>query len=105
MVLVAVDVAAASLTVASKHDGQSDAVVTYANTPAGHRGLIKHITARGASARVILEATGIYSLALALALHGAERVEVMVINPRIAKTISARIYKGTIYKGTGPNGM
>jgi transposase len=60
-------------------------VVTYANTPAGHRGLIKTITLRGASARVILEATGIYSLGLALALHSAERVEVMVINPRTSK--------------------
>lgn len=84
-VLVAIDVAAASLVVASKRDGKTEAVATYANTPAGHRGLIKHITARGASARVILEATGIYSLGLALALHGAERVEVMVINPRLSK--------------------
>ncbi len=52
---------------------------------ADHRTLIKTITARGASTRVILEATGIYSLGLALALHAAERVEVMVINPRTSK--------------------
>ena len=85
LVLVAVDVAAASLVVASKAEGKAEAVASYANTPAGHRGLIKHITAGGARARVILEATGVYSLGLALALHGAERVEVMVINPRTSK--------------------
>jgi transposase len=85
VMLVAIDVAAASLVVASKRDGKAEAVATYANTPAGHRGLIKHITSRGASARVILEATGIYSLGLALGLHGAQRVEVMVINPRTSK--------------------
>lgn len=85
VVLVAIDVAAASLVVASKRDGKAEAVATYANTPAGHRALIKTITARGARARVVLEATGIYSLGLALALDGAERVEVMVMNPRISK--------------------
>jgi transposase len=83
--LVAIDVAAASLVVARKHDNATRPVASYANTPAGHRALIKTITARGASARVILEATGIYSLGLALTLNAAPRVEVMVLNPRISK--------------------
>jgi transposase len=37
------------------------------------------------SARVCLEATGIYSLEFALALHHAKNVEVMVVNPRAIK--------------------
>src|SRR6185295_2523702 len=40
---------------------------------------------RGATARVCLEATGVYSLCLALALQRAERMEVMVVNPRAIK--------------------
>jgi transposase len=40
------------------------------------------VTKNGFSARVVLEATGVYGLDLALALHRAKRVEVMVANPR-----------------------
>lgn len=83
--LVAIDVSASALVVASSCAGQSAAVQTYPNTAAGHRRLIKTITTRGASARVILEATGVYGLRLALALHAAARVEVMVVNPRTIK--------------------
>lgn len=51
------------------------------NDPAGHGELLKWI---GKGARVCMEATGIYHLQLALMLVGAG-VEVMVINPRVAK--------------------
>lgn len=83
--LVAIDVSAAELVVALRPEDAtaSPAKTTkYANTAAGHRTLIKLLTAKGASARVILEATGVYSLGLALALDRAERIKVMVINPR-----------------------
>jgi len=82
---VGIDVGASALVVALCCAGQNASVQTYPNTAAAHRRLIKAITARGASARVILEATGVYSLRLALALHAAERVEVMVANPRTIK--------------------
>jgi transposase len=39
-------------------------------------------TQNGLHAKVVLEATGVYSLDLALALHRARRVDVMVANPR-----------------------
>lgn len=55
------------------------------NTPAGHRQLRKLLTRRGAHARGALEATGVYRLGLALSLHRAERVEVMVVNLRAIK--------------------
>lgn len=83
--LVAIDVGAQTLVMALACAGQTASVQTYPNTAAAHRRLIKIITARGASARVILEATGVYSLRLALALHAAARVEVMVANPRTIK--------------------
>ena len=85
LVRAGVDVGATELVVAVLRDGQSEPTGTLPNTPAGHRQLLKLLTRRGAQARVVLEATGVYSLRLALALQRAPRVEVMVINPRASK--------------------
>jgi transposase len=56
----------------------------FANSAAGHRELIAWLRQRGAAARVALEATGVYSFDLALALDAAEGIEVAVLNPKIA---------------------
>ena len=56
---------------------------TFDNSAAGHKKLI-HWLGTG-PVRVVLEASGAYSLDLALALHRAESVEVMVANPRALK--------------------
>ena len=79
------DVGATELVVALQRDGVPEAPQSLPNTPAGHRQLLKLLTRRGAHARVCLEATGVYSLRLALALQRAARVEVMVVNPRAIK--------------------
>ena len=84
-ILAALDVGARELVVALQRDGQLEPPRSLPNTPAGHRALLKLLTRRGAHARVALEATGVYSLRVALALHRAERVEVMVVNPRAIK--------------------
>ena len=77
------DVSAASLEVAWRGaDGRLQRG-TFANDRTGHRTLIKQLTKGGRSARVALEATGIYGLDLALALERARNVEVMVANPRV----------------------
>lgn len=57
----------------------------FANQPSGYRKLIGWATRRGQSARVCLESTGVYSLPLALALHRAARVQVMVANPKAVR--------------------
>ena len=57
----------------------------FANTPAGHGELASWLTQGGRRARVVLEATGLYSLDLALRLQRTARIEVMVINPRASK--------------------
>lgn len=54
---------------------------TFANDGAGHREVCKWL---GKNARVVIEATGMYHLQLAMAL-GQFGTEVMVINPRVAK--------------------
>ena len=80
--LAGVDAGATELVVALRRDGQSQPLRTLPNTPAGHRALIKLLSARGASARGCLEATGVYSQRLALSLQRAARIEVMIVNPR-----------------------
>lgn len=59
-----------------------------ANTPAGHRHLIQCLRRGAQPVRVVLEATGIYHLELALALHQAEGVEVMVAAPQAINSFS-----------------
>ena len=79
------DVGATELVVALRRDDHLESPCTLPNTPAGHRQLLRLLTRRGATARVCLEATGVYSLNLALALQRTARVEVMVVNPRAIK--------------------
>jgi len=57
----------------------------FANDAAGHRKLIRRLTRAQGTARVCVEATGIYHLDLCLALVQAKGVDVMVANPRTTK--------------------
>lgn len=68
---------------------------TFSNTPAGFRQFIKWATQRGHAARVGMEATGVYSIPFALALHAAQDIEVAVINPKaIKKFADANLQRG-----------
>lgn len=78
--LAGVDVSAKTLA-AQRRRNDEDEAREFANDAAGHRELLKWI---GRGARVCMEATGVYHLQLALMLAAAG-VEVMVINPRVAK--------------------
>ena len=55
---------------------------TFANDSAGHKELVRWLRAHAKQVRVVIESSGIYSLDLALALHRAKGIEVMVANPR-----------------------
>jgi len=61
----------------------------FGNDADGHAALTRWLTDAGATtghpARVVMEASGVYSIDLALALHEATAAEVMVLNPRAAK--------------------
>jgi transposase len=80
-----VDVSAAW--VDAERAAPEEAVVSqrWPNTASGHRQLARWLTQGGAPARVVLEATGSYSLDLALCLQRTPGIEVMVINPRVSK--------------------
>jgi transposase len=55
----------------------------FANRPSGHKELILWLGKQQAKVRVSLEATGIYSLDLGLALDAAPHVELAVLNPKL----------------------
>ena len=56
--------------------------LTFDNTWEGHQKLCRRLTKSRRPTRVVLEATGLYSLDIALALVQQPGVEVMVVNPR-----------------------
>jgi transposase len=79
---IGVDVDSEELVCAMQRAGQRLPLASFVNTAPGHQKFIRWATKGGHAARVCLEATGIYSLEFALALHRAKNVEVMVVNPR-----------------------
>ena len=82
---VGVDVDSEALVSMIQRGGERLPLARFANTAAGHKKFIRWATKGARPARVCLEATGIYSLEFALALHHAKNVEVMVVNPRAMK--------------------
>src|SRR5271155_401637 len=82
---IGIDVDSKELVCMMKRAGQPLPLATFANTAAGHKKFIRWATKGARPVRVCLEATGIYSLEFALALHHAKNVEVMVVNPRAIK--------------------
>jgi len=82
---VGVDVDSEELVCAMQRAEERMPLATFANTASGHKKFVRWATKGGRPARVCLEATGIYSLEFALALHQAKNVEVMVVNPRAIK--------------------
>src|SRR6516225_7649081 len=83
--MVGVDVSARWVDVSRGAADEAVATRQCANTAAGQRALARWVTQGGRRARVVLEATGLYSLDLALTLARTRGVEVMVINPRVSK--------------------
>lgn len=83
MTFCGIDVSAKTLTVAVQRGwSQRKEQREWANTAAGHRRLMEWLVKPGERVRVCLEATGIYSLDLALALDAAAGIEVAVLNPK-----------------------
>jgi transposase len=80
-----IDVSSATLAVAVQPDGSDHFEQReFANSAAGHKRLIAWLGRWKVPARVSLEATGIYSIDVAMALDAADGIEVAVLNPRTA---------------------
>ena len=80
-----IDVNKDVLDVAARRDGERLETARFDNDAGGHQQLVRWLTKRGGTVRVVLESTGTYSLDVALALHRARGIAVMVANPRAVK--------------------
>ena len=83
MVFCGIDVSAARLDVALIEPDRPLLQRQFINRSSGHKALIGWLAKYQGRVRVSLEATGIYSLDLALALDAAPEIEVSVLNPKI----------------------
>jgi transposase len=81
-----IDVSARELSVAVRSGTvDREEVHSFSNNAAGHHALLSHLLCGKRRVRVCLEASGNYSLDLALTLHAHRRMEVSVVNPRRAR--------------------
>ena len=81
-VFCGIDVSAETLAVAVLEQDQPLRQREFANSASGHKALLAWLSKMQSRVRVSLEATGIYSTDLALALDAAEGIEVAVLNPK-----------------------
>jgi transposase len=85
-VFAGLDVSAGEIEVACmKGQGGNLTRATFANNASGHKALLAFLLEKTEHVRVCLEASGNYSLDLALVLHAHRQVEASVINPRRAR--------------------
>jgi transposase len=92
---VGVDVDSQYLVCRIQRGEKKCSIATFDNNPAGHRRFIKWCTKHHKLARVTMEATGVYSLPFALALHQCKNIEVAVVNPRAIKNFAmAQMQRG-----------
>ena len=82
-----VEVSARELVVALGEERGGTRLRRFANSAVGHRALLRMLRRVG-KVRVVLEATGLYGLDVAIALSAAEGVEVMVANPRAVRNFA-----------------
>lgn len=90
VVCVGIDVSARELVVAV---GGQESEQRFANTRLGHQALTGWLRRQGGSVRVCVEASGNYSLDLALTLSQQSGVELEVVNPRLARRFAESLGK------------
>jgi len=82
-----IDTGKDALDVVVRHKGKSLKCITFKNTPAGHRAILKYLRKHKVT-HVGIEATGYYHLDLALELDDTSDINVMIINPRASKNFA-----------------
>ena len=95
MNLCGIDVSAHQLVVALRSSGHDLSQESFPNTPAGHRSLLAWLRRHGPSVRISLEATGVYSLDLALLLAQSAGVELAVVNPKLIRRFAESLDEGS----------
>ena len=85
-VFAGLDVGAREIVVARMGtDEKSVTTASFANHGSGHRALLEFLLQGNVGVRVCLEASGNYSIDVALVLHAHRHLEVSMVNPRRAR--------------------
>jgi transposase len=88
---VGIDVGASELSVTTRTSGKSATAIIFENVAIGHQKLIQKIRKMG-ECIVCLEATGVYSTDIAIALFDA-KISIMVINPKVSHNFAKVLAK------------
>jgi len=88
-----IDVSAATVSAAVIKPDQHLAEREFSNTASGHRSLLTWLGQCGVVVRISLEATGVYSLDLTLALDAAAHCEVAVLNPKLVNRFAQTLVR------------
>lgn len=83
-----IDVGGKELVVTYLRRGAKPETVKLPNTTEGHKTLERILTKKAGPSRVVLEATGVFHLDLALHLSKSPRIELMVANPLAARNFA-----------------
>lgn len=92
--LAGLDVGAKTLTLAIRKNGKTQKSRNFGNDPTAHAALIQVLRQANVT-RVCVEATGVYHLDIAVALHDAGGFEVMVVNPKAARRFAEAMMSRT----------
>lgn len=93
LTVAGIDVGRQTLVLAVRKNGKTHKPREFDNDPAGHAALV-HALRQAKAERVCLEATGVYHLDLAVALHDAG-LSVMVVNPKAARRFAEAMMSRT----------
>jgi transposase len=88
-----VEVSAERLLAGLEREGAPRLRREFPNTPEGHEALVRWLVGPGRTVRVVMEATGLYGLDLALRLDAAPGVQLMVANPRAVRHFAIALMK------------
>ena len=88
-----VEVSAERLLASLEREGAARAEREFPNTPDGHTARVRWLVVAGRRVRVVMEATGLYSLDLALRLDAEAGIELMVANPRAVRHFAQALMK------------
>ncbi|MEX0615444.1 MAG: IS110 family transposase [Methylophaga sp.] len=92
-VYVGIDIAARSFDMVCRRDGQNQKVMSFEQSPKGFSAAIEQLKKHPVD-RIVMEATGVYYLDLAVALH-QQGLPVCVINPKSFRHFVALILTGS----------
>jgi transposase len=89
----AIEVSMKTLTVKAKRNGRVLKVREFSNTARGHKAICQHLGREGREMQVVMEATGVYSLDIAIALARHDGIKVMVVNPTVSYNFHHAMFK------------